>query len=92
VVATAIAAHLIGGAGLVLTNRDRIRGQSGVGINMMIKSALTATAVGTTADSGVLGAKLARAGDVPTEGGTVPGDASPANVRHSTTASPTTGT
>jgi hypothetical protein len=36
--------------------------------------------MGTTAYSGVLGAKLARAGDVPAEGGTVPGDASPDDV------------
>jgi hypothetical protein len=78
--ATAIAAHLIGGAGLVLANRDRIRDQSGVGASTMIKAALTAAALGTTAYSGVLGAKLARAGDVPTEGGTVPGDASPGDV------------
>jgi hypothetical protein len=72
------------GAGLVLTNRDRIRGQSGGGANTMIKIRVDGHGCGDDRLQRRTRAKLARAGDVPTEGGTVPGDASPANVRHGT--------
>lgn len=78
--AAAIAAHVIGGAALVLSNRDRVRSQSGAGANTALKTALTAAAVGTTAYSGVLGAKLGKAGNVHTEGGTAPSDATPDEV------------
>jgi hypothetical protein len=80
--AIAIGAHLVGGAGLVLAHRDRIRNQAGVGANSIAKTVLTAAALGTTAYSGVLGAKLATAAgdDTYTEGGTVPGDATPDDV------------
>ena len=79
--AVAIGAHLIGGAGLLLAHRDRVRNQSGVGANTIAKTALTAAALGTTAYSGVLGAKLAKAGnDAYTEGGTVPSESTPDNV------------
>jgi hypothetical protein len=80
--AVAIGAHLVGGAGLLLAHRDRVRGQSGVGANTVIKTVLTAAALGTTAYSGVLGAKLAKTAgdDTYTEGGTTPGDATPDNV------------
>jgi hypothetical protein len=78
--AVAIGAHLLGGAGLLLAHRDRVRSQSGVGANTAVKTMLTAAALGTTAYSGLLGAKLGKAGDVYTEGGTVPGDATPEDV------------
>ena len=78
--AAAIAAHLIGGAGLVLAHRGRISSQAGVGANTAVKTALTGAALATTAYSGLLGARLSRAGDVPSEGGTVPGDATPEQV------------
>lgn len=73
-------AHLIGGGGLPLAHRGRVRGQSGVGANTAVKTALTAAALGTTAYSGLLGAKLGKASGVPAEGGTVPGDATPGEV------------
>jgi hypothetical protein len=57
--ATAIAVHLIGAAGLVLAHRGRIRNQAGVGANT---TALTVAALATTANSGMLGAQLARVG------------------------------
>ncbi len=41
---------------------------------------LTAAALVTTAYSGLLGAKLAKAGDVSTKAGTVPSDATPDDV------------
>lgn len=65
--AVAIGAHLLGGAGLLLAHRDRVRSQSGVGANTAVKTMLTAAALGTTAYSGLLGAKLGKAGDVYTE-------------------------
>jgi hypothetical protein len=80
--AAAIGVHLVGGAGLLLANRDRVRGQAGVGANSAVKTALTVAALGTTAYSGVLGAKLAKAAgdDTYTEGGTTPSEATPDNV------------
>jgi hypothetical protein len=78
--AEAIAAHLLGGSGLLLDQRDRVRSQRGAGANTALKTALTAAAVGTTAYSGMLGAKLGKAGDVHTEGGTAPSDATPDDV------------
>ena len=79
--AAAIGAHLIGGAGLLAANRDRVRGQQGAGTNAVIKSVLTAAAIGTTVYSGVLGAKIAtEAGSAPVEGGTVPSESTPDKV------------
>lgn len=79
-VAAAIGAHLIGGAGLSLAHRDRIRHQAGVGANTITKTAVTAAALATTAYSGVLGAKIAKAGDVHAEGGTQPSDRTPDDI------------
>jgi hypothetical protein len=78
--AAAIGAHLIGGAGLVLAHRDRVRGQAGVTANTAVKTGLTALALASTAYSGVVGAKLAKAGPVPAESGTTPSDATPDNI------------
>jgi hypothetical protein len=78
--AAAIGAHLLGGTGLLLAHRDLVRSQSGVGANTAVKTVLTVAALGTTAYSGLLGAKLAKAGDVSTEAGTVPSDATPDDV------------
>lgn len=78
--AAAIGAHLLGGTGLLLAHRGRIRSQPGVATNTAVKAVLTAAALGTTAYSGMLGAKLAKAAGVPAEGGTVPGDGTPSDV------------
>ncbi len=78
--AAAIGAHLIGGGGLLLAHRDRVGNQPGVGANTAVKTALTLAALGTTAWSGLLGAKLSMAADVKTEGGTVPADTTPDDV------------
>jgi hypothetical protein len=80
--AVAIGAHLLGGAGLLLAHRDRVRSQPGVGANTAVKAVLTLAALGTTAYSGLLGAKIGRAG-AKTEGGTVPGDDTPDDVARS---------
>jgi uncharacterized membrane protein len=80
--AAAIGAHVVGGTGLLLANRNRVRGQAGVGANSAVKTALTVAAIGTTAYSGVLGAKLAKTAgdDTYTEGGTTPSEATPDDV------------
>ena len=78
--AAAIGAHLLGGGGLLLAHRDRIRSQPGVGANTAVKTVLTLAALGTTAYSGLLGARLGNAADVKTEGGTVPGEDTPPDV------------
>ncbi|GLY17912.1 hypothetical protein LWF15_29590 [Kineosporia rhizophila] len=70
--AAAIGAHLIGGAGLILANRDRVMNQSGVTSNTVIKSLVTVAAAATTAYSGFLGAKLAASGGTHAEGATEP--------------------
>lgn len=76
----AIGAHLLGGGGLLLAHRDRVGSQPGVGANTAVKTALTLAALGTTAWSGLLGAKLGSAADVKTEGGTVPAEDTPDDV------------
>ena len=79
--AAAIGTHLVGGLGLLLSNRDRVRGQRGVTANTTVKTALTAAALATTAYSGVLGAKIAAAGRrTQAEGATTPSDATPDDV------------
>lgn len=70
--AAAIGAHAIGGLGLINANRGRLRGQAGATSNTVIKAALTVVAAGTTAWSGLLGARLAAAGRVPAKGATEP--------------------
>jgi hypothetical protein len=78
--AAAIGAHLLGGGGLLIAHRNRVGRQPGVGANTAVKTALTVAALGTTAYSGLLGARLGKAGDVKTEGGTVPADTTPDDV------------
>ena len=78
--AAAIGAHLIGGVGLLVANSDRVRNQSGVTANTVAKSVLTVAALGTTAYSGVLGAKIAKAGPVNSDGVTEPAGTTPDEV------------
>lgn len=80
VAAAAMGAHLIGGLGLLVFNRDRVEVQAGVTANTTVKTLLTAAALGTTAYSGVLGTKIARADDVAVAGGTVPSSSTPDDV------------
>ncbi len=78
--AAAIGAHLIGGTGLLIANRRRAGSQAGVTANTVVKTALTVAAIATTAYSGLLGARIARAGAVPVDGATDPSDATPQEV------------
>jgi hypothetical protein len=80
VVGAAIGAHLVGGSALVLAQRGRIRQQPGALANSAAKTALTVAALGTTAYSGVLGSRLAEAGEIKAEGGVVPGTETPEEV------------
>jgi hypothetical protein len=77
---TAIGAHLVGGLGLLLANRNRVRTQQGVGANTIAKAGLTAAALGVTAWSGALGARLAKNGPAPVQGGTEPAPETPSDV------------
>jgi hypothetical protein len=51
--------------------------QKGVRANTAVKSLLTGAAVATTAYSGLMGARVLRAGPVPAEGATVPAPGTP---------------
>jgi hypothetical protein len=66
----AIAAHLIGGAGLLFANKGRVAAQRGVGASTAAKAGLTIAALGVTAYSRVLGKMLEQADGAPVEGGT----------------------
>ncbi len=69
----AIAAHLVGGAGLLYANKGRVAAQSGVGASTAVKTALTVAALGVTGYSRALGKKLAQApAGAPVEGATEP--------------------
>ena len=78
--AAAVGAHLIGAVQLLRTERGRIRRQDGVAKSSVIKTALTAAALGTTAYSGILNRHMAAAGHVPVTGATEPSAATPADV------------
>ncbi|MFF3641008.1 hypothetical protein [Streptomyces sp. NPDC002564] len=56
--AAAIGAHLWGGAGLLVANSGRVRGQRGVAAATMAKTALTGAALGATVYTRVLGKKV----------------------------------
>ena len=76
----AIGAHVVGGAGLLLANRDRAANQDGVRENTALKLVVTAVALGLTAWSGVLGATVGKAGKVPATGAVIPSAATPPDV------------
>jgi len=69
--AAAIAAHMVGGLGLIAANRGRVATQPGARSNTLAKAALTTVAVGLTAYSGKLGREVddhsAEGGEGPTE-------------------------
>ena len=68
----AIAAHLVGGAGLLYANKGRVAAQSGVGASTVAKTVLTVAALGVTGYSRALGKKLEQAPGTPVEGTTEP--------------------
>ncbi|MGJ6960711.1 hypothetical protein ACSDR0_02295 [Streptosporangium sp. G11] len=78
--AASVGAFLIGSAGLLAANKRRVAHQRGVGASTAAKAALTAAALAATAYTGVLGARLADAGDVPVEGAVKPDKETPEDV------------
>ena len=78
--AAAIGAHLVGAVGQLLGNRDRVLSQKGVAAMSVTKTVLTATALGVTAYSRVLGRKVSQQTDVPVESGTQPAETTPPDV------------
>ena len=78
--AAAIAAHLVGAVGQLAGNRDRVAAQKGVAGMSVIKTVLTAAALGVTAYSRVLGRKVSEQTDVPVESGTEPTETTPPDV------------
>ena len=75
--AAAIGAHLLGGAGLILVNKDRLTSQKGVAAMTALKTAFTGAALGATAYSRVLGKKLSDAGEFPAASGAEPSAQTP---------------
>jgi hypothetical protein len=78
--AAAIGAHLIGSVGLLGANRDRLQAQAGVASMSVAKTVLTASALGVTAYSRVLGRKVSSHAAVPAQSGTEPTAETPAEV------------
>lgn len=60
VLSGAMVAHLVGGAGLIIWNRDRHRYQDGVTATTVAKSAITVAAVALTVTASVQGTKSQR--------------------------------
>jgi hypothetical protein len=70
--AAAIGAHLLGSVGLLRANRARVAQQEGVASMSLLKTLLTAGALGATAYSRVLGQRVSAAGNPPSKRGTRP--------------------
>jgi len=78
--AAAIGIHLVGSVGQLAGNRSRISSQEGVASMVLVKTALTAAALGATAYSRVLGKKVSQAGAVPAQSGVEPASTTPQDV------------
>jgi hypothetical protein len=70
--AAAIGVHLIGSVGQLIGNRGRVAQQQGAGQMSVLKTALTAAALGVTAYSRVLGQRISAEGGTPSKSGTKP--------------------
>jgi len=69
----ALAAHAVGGVGLILGNKERLAQQPESRTNTYVKLTLTVLAAGTTLWSALAGLKMAKHAGEPTEGVTEPG-------------------
>jgi len=78
--AAGIGIYLVGSAGLLLANRERVAGQKGVMASTVAKGGLTVAALAAAAYTGALGARLAGAGDVPVKGAVKPDGETPEDV------------
>jgi hypothetical protein len=70
--AAAIGAHVVGSAGQLLGNRRRVAGQRGVAGMSVLKTLLTAAALGVTAYSRALGQQVSQGGATPSKKATKP--------------------
>ena len=75
--AVAIGAHVIGGTGILLANRERAKHQQGVTANTTTKIVVTGVALAATVYSGLLGAKTAEAAGRPVDSATEPAAGTP---------------
>ena len=71
----AMVVHGIGGIALIVDNKARLAAQREARVNTAVKSLVTFAAIGTTATSAALGAKMASDSEEPTQGVTEPGAA-----------------
>ena len=78
--AVAIGAYLVGSVGQLGGNSGRIKAQQGVGTMSVVKTAVSAAALGVTAYSRVLGKKVAQQTDVPAASGVDPTASTPDEV------------
>ena len=78
--AAAIGAHLVGSLGQIQGNLGRIHGQKGVASMALLKTGLTAAALGVTAYSRVLGRHVSEQTRVPAESGTEPVASTPSGI------------
>jgi hypothetical protein len=78
--AAAIGFHLIGSVAQLGANKGRVAQQQGVAGMTVLKTALTAAALGATAYSRVLGKKVSAQHAVPAEDGTTPSAGTPTEV------------
>lgn len=78
--AAAIGAHLTGAAGEMVTESGRVMAQAGVGRMSAAKTGLTVAALAATGYSRLLGMKIEKAGETPTEGITEPNHETPGKV------------
>lgn len=78
--AAAIGVHLVGAAGLLAANRERLVAQRGVATMSLLKVALTGTAMAVTALARVEGAKVSRHDGAPVAAGAEPLASTPEDV------------
>ena len=78
--AAAIGLHVAGSLGQLAGNQSRVAGQQGVGSMVLVKTTLTAAALGVTAYSRALGKRVSQHTDVPAQSGTTPSIGTPKEV------------
>jgi len=78
--AAAIGSHLVGAAGLLVTDWPRVRHQQGVAKSSAIKTVTTGVGLGVAVWSAVLNRSMVKAGAVPVAGATEAASATPPQV------------
>jgi hypothetical protein len=76
----AIGVHLVGAAGILVSEAPRVAAQKGVGAMSAAKTALTVAALGATAYSRMAGKKMEKTDGAPVEGITEPAPSTPEDV------------